>query len=100
MSNIARASGGRIPETRDVMTPADRNTRRIFDHATPEQLACFGVHPPGHPFWTEVTLKRAQARYPNWDLAPWRKSLQSQAVAPNPPSAEMQITSANTLIGT
>ena len=74
--------------------------RRIFDHATPEQLACFGVHPPGHPFWTEVTLKRAQARYPNWDLAPWRKSLQSQAVAPNPPSAEMQITSANTLIGT
>jgi hypothetical protein len=48
---------------------------RIFDHATPEQLACFGVHPPGHPFWTEVTLKRAQARYPDWDLGPYRAAL-------------------------
>jgi hypothetical protein len=46
---------------------------RIFDHATPEQLACFGVHPPGHPFWTETTLARAEARYPNWDLSPYRK---------------------------
>ena len=48
---------------------------RIFDHATPEQLACFGVHPPGHPFWTEVTLRRAQARYPGWDLSPYRAGL-------------------------
>ena len=32
----------------------------IFDHATPEQLACFGVQPPGHPFWNETTLARAQ----------------------------------------
>lgn len=47
---------------------------RIFDHATPEQLACFGVHPPGHPFWTETTLHRAQARYPNWDLTPYRET--------------------------
>lgn len=46
--------------------------RHIFDHATPEQLACFGVHLPGDPFWTETTLARAQARYPNWDLAPYR----------------------------
>ncbi len=44
---------------------------RIFDHATPEQLACFGVHPPGHPFWTRTTLARAHARYPNWDLTPY-----------------------------
>ena len=47
---------------------------RIFDHATPEQLACFGVKPPGHPFWTETTLRRAQARYPGWDLTPYRAS--------------------------
>lgn len=47
----------------------------IFDHATPEQLACFGVHPPGHPFWTEVTLARAQARYPAWDLGPYRAAI-------------------------
>ncbi|HEX4199843.1 MAG TPA: phytanoyl-CoA dioxygenase family protein [Caulobacteraceae bacterium] len=50
---------------------------RIFDHATPEQLACFGVQPPGHPFWTEVTLNRAQARYPNWDLTPYRQAVQA-----------------------
>lgn len=45
---------------------------RIFDHASPEQLACFGVHPPGHPFWTKTTLARAQARYPAWNLEPYR----------------------------
>src|SRR6185312_11615148 len=45
---------------------------RIFDHATPEQLECFGVHPPGHAYWTELTLARAQVRYPNWDLTPYR----------------------------
>jgi Phytanoyl-CoA dioxygenase (PhyH) len=49
--------------------------RRIFDHATPEQLACFGVQPPGHPFWTETTLARAQARYPGWDLGPYRAAI-------------------------
>lgn len=48
---------------------------RIFDYATPEQLACFGVQPPGHPFWTETTLARAQARYPNWDLSPYRAAM-------------------------
>jgi hypothetical protein len=50
---------------------------RIFDHATPEQLECFGVQPPGDPFWTETTLARAQARYPNWDLTPYRERLAS-----------------------
>jgi Phytanoyl-CoA dioxygenase (PhyH) len=48
---------------------------RIFDHATPAQLACFGVHPPGHSFWTATTLTRAQARYPGWDLTPYRNGL-------------------------
>ena len=48
---------------------------RIFDHATPEQLACFGVQRPGDPFWTDVTLARAQARYPNWDLTPYREAM-------------------------
>ncbi|HEY1560323.1 MAG TPA: phytanoyl-CoA dioxygenase family protein [Caulobacteraceae bacterium] len=52
-----------------------RPWRIIFDHASPEQLACFGVPSPGHPFWTETTLKRAQARYPNWNLDPWRAAL-------------------------
>jgi hypothetical protein len=54
---------------------------RIFDHATPEQLACFGVKPPGHPFWTPVTLARAQARYPGWNLSPWRDALTTRHAA-------------------
>ena len=52
---------------------------RIFDHATPEQLACFGVQPPGHPFWTPVTLKRARARYPGWDLSPYEAAMATPA---------------------
>jgi hypothetical protein len=49
--------------------------QNIFNHATPEQLACFGVQPPGHPFWNETTLTRAQARYPGWDLTPYREAM-------------------------
>jgi hypothetical protein len=52
-----------------------RPWKTIFDHATPEQLACFGVQPPGHPFWTETTLARAQARYPDWDMTAYRQAL-------------------------
>ena len=48
---------------------------RIFEAATPDQLACFGVQPPGHPFWTPETLRRAQARYPGWDLTPYRQAM-------------------------
>jgi hypothetical protein len=47
----------------------------IFENATPEQLACFGVPEPGHRFWTRTTLERAQARYPGWDLTPYREAL-------------------------
>ena len=49
--------------------------RHVFEHATPDQLACFGVKRPGDPFWSDVTLKRAQARYPGWDLTPYRQAL-------------------------
>lgn len=45
---------------------------KIFDNATPEQLACFGVPLPGDKFWTETTIARAQARYPNWDMRSYR----------------------------
>ena len=47
----------------------------IFNHATPEQLACFGVPRPGHAFWTPLTLQRAQARYPDWDLTVYRQAI-------------------------
>jgi len=49
--------------------------KRIFDHATPQQLACFGVQLPGDRFWTEETLRRAQVRYPGWDLTPYREAM-------------------------
>jgi Phytanoyl-CoA dioxygenase (PhyH) len=52
--------------------------QKIFDHATPEQLACFGVQLPGDPFWTETTLARAQARYPNWDMTPYREAVRAR----------------------
>jgi hypothetical protein len=52
--------------------------RRIFEHASPEQLACFGVQPPGHPFWTRTTLARAQARYPGWDMTPYREAMHAR----------------------
>ena len=54
-----------------------RPWNRIFDHATPEQLACFGVPRPGHSFWTQLTLQRAQARYPNWDMSAYRAAVKS-----------------------
>jgi hypothetical protein len=57
-----------------------RPWNRIFDHATPEQLACFGVQRPGDPFWTETTIARAQARYPNWDMTPYRAALTTPAL--------------------
>jgi hypothetical protein len=49
--------------------------RRVFDHATPDQLACFGVPRPGHPFWTEITLARTEMRYPGWNSRPYRQAL-------------------------
>ncbi len=48
---------------------------QIFNHATPDQLACLGVKRPGHRFWTESTLAAAQVRYPGWDLTPYRQAL-------------------------
>lgn len=48
---------------------------KIFDHATPDQLTCFGVAAPGDAFWTKVSLARARARYPNWNLQPYLDAL-------------------------
>jgi hypothetical protein len=48
---------------------------RIFEHASPEQLLCFGVPLPGDGFWTEATIARSQARYPGWDMTPYREAL-------------------------
>ena len=55
--------------------------RIIFENASPEQLECFGVKPPGHPFWTRTTITRAQARYPNWDMTPYREAMRVKGPA-------------------
>lgn len=47
----------------------------IFNHATPEQLRCFGVQLPGDPFWTQTTIDSAQARYPDWNMSAYREAL-------------------------
>ena len=46
--------------------------QNIFEHATPDQLSCFGVPMPGDPFWTEETLSLAQLRYPKWNMSEYR----------------------------
>ena len=51
----------------------------IFEHASVDQLAAFGVQRPGDPFWTEETLRRTQVRYPKWDSSPWRAALRAAA---------------------
>ena len=52
---------------------------RVFDHATPEQLSCFGVPLPGDPFWNETTIQRAQARYPDWNMSAYLRAVKEAA---------------------
>jgi len=51
----------------------------VFANASPEQLACLGVPRPGDPFWTERTLRRAQERWPGWDLQTYRDAVVNPA---------------------
>jgi hypothetical protein len=48
----------------------------VFENASPQQLSCLGVPLPGHPFWNETTLRRAQVRWPGWDMTPYREALE------------------------
>jgi len=50
----------------------------VMNHATPEQLTCLGVPAPGDPFWTELTLHRTSARWPEMDLTPYRLALNTE----------------------
>jgi hypothetical protein len=51
----------------------------IFEHASPDQLAAFGVPRPGDRFWTDETIRRTQVRYPKWNSAPYRAALKAAA---------------------
>jgi len=52
----------------------------VFDHATPEQLACLGIPKPGHPFWTQRTLELTRARWPGWDMAAYVAACRDRGV--------------------
>ncbi len=41
----------------------------------PAELALLGFPRPGHPYWTEDTIVRVNARYPGLDMTPWRQAL-------------------------
>jgi hypothetical protein len=43
--------------------------------ATPTELALLGFPEPGHPYWTQDTIRRVNARYPQLDMSPWRAAL-------------------------
>lgn len=49
--------------------------QHIFNHATPEQLNCFGVPLPGHPYWTQETIRLTNQRWPDWDSSIWQAAL-------------------------
>lgn len=49
----------------------------FISHATPEQLKVIGIPLPGHPYWTESTIRGVQHRYPDWDPRPWLDALGS-----------------------
>jgi hypothetical protein len=41
----------------------------------PRELALLGFPRPGHPYWTDATITRVNARYPGLDMSPWRAAL-------------------------
>lgn len=46
--------------------------------ATVRQLLLFGFPPPGHPYWTEQTVRDLAVRYPGLDTRPWAISPSSR----------------------
>jgi hypothetical protein len=41
----------------------------------PRELALLGFPSPGHPYWTEESVARVNARYPGLDMSAWRAAL-------------------------
>ncbi len=48
---------------------AERPWAKIFNEATPDQLACLGIPRPGDSFWTPRTLELTNKRWPEWDMS-------------------------------
>jgi hypothetical protein len=45
---------------------------RFMQTPTVEQLSVLGFPEPGHPYWTDETLRGVAARYPLLDMTAWR----------------------------
>jgi Phytanoyl-CoA dioxygenase (PhyH) len=52
---------------------------RFMQTPTVQQLTVLGFPEPGHPYWTEETLRGVAARYPLLDLSPWRQAYTAAA---------------------
>jgi ectoine hydroxylase-related dioxygenase (phytanoyl-CoA dioxygenase family) len=48
---------------------------KYVQQATPRQLELMGVPGPGHPYWNPATLEGMQRRYPDLNMAPWRRAM-------------------------
>ena len=57
----------------------DMSWYRFVQHASERQLTVLGFPPPGHPYWTALTLDGVAARYPMLDLSPWREAAAHRA---------------------
>ena len=53
----------------------DLSWHAFMRHATVRQLTALGFPPPGHAYWTAVTIEGVAARYPALDMTPWRLSV-------------------------
>jgi hypothetical protein len=47
---------------------------RFMQQTNVRQLTTLGFPAPGHPYWTEETLRGVAARYPFLDMEPWRQA--------------------------
>jgi hypothetical protein len=55
-----------------------RPWNRFVPQASPRQLTVLGFPEPGHPYWTEETLRGVAGRYPQLDMTPWRQAAPAQ----------------------
>ena len=47
----------------------ERPWHLLMNHATPNQLECLGIPAPGNAFWTDLTLRQCQQRWPEWNMS-------------------------------
>jgi len=47
---------------------------RFMQTPTVQQLSVLGFPEPGHPYWTEETLRGVVAHHPLLDMTPWREA--------------------------